>query len=206
MPPSLLATSTSSSTSPLHKKAPRLSAAPCTDPASHPAHREEARPAPPWLRPGGRLVVCTVGWRQCTDQRNKRCPRGLTIAYDHATGDHGRHRHQHREAEESTKLGYFICYMNQEAWNSFTKNISSYTFLEGTVDMFLCGKRFCIQLHISHEQFKHKIENTKTMINEKGAAKWRYTYPTALVFLKQIWDHTTKKRCSLDMNNIHVIQ
>jgi hypothetical protein len=37
------------------------------------------------------------------------------MAYDHAAGDHGRDRHQHREAEESTKLGYFICYMNQKA-------------------------------------------------------------------------------------------
>jgi hypothetical protein len=44
--------------------------------------------------------------------------------------------------------------------------------------MFFCGKRFCTQIHISHEQFKHKIENMKTVNNEKGIAKWRYTHPT----------------------------
>jgi hypothetical protein len=101
--------------------------------------------------------ACTVAWRKGTDQRNRRHPRGLTTAYNHAAGDHGRHRHHHREAGERTKLGGFICYMNQDAWHSFTKNISRYTILDGTVDMFLCGKWFCIQVHISHEQFKHKI-------------------------------------------------
>jgi hypothetical protein len=51
-----------------------------------------------------------VARRQGTDLSNKSCPRGLTTAYDHAAGDHGRHRHHHREAGESIKHGNFISY------------------------------------------------------------------------------------------------
>jgi hypothetical protein len=32
------------------------------------------------------------------------------MAYDHAAGDHGHHRHQHREAEERTKLVFHMLY------------------------------------------------------------------------------------------------
>jgi hypothetical protein len=97
----------SSSASPLHKQAPRQSAAPCTDPASHHSPERRRGQCHHGCGTAGEYIVAR---RQGTDLRNKSCPRGLTTAYDHAAGDHGRHRHHHREAGESIKHGNFISY------------------------------------------------------------------------------------------------
>jgi hypothetical protein len=129
-----MVTHLASTTSPLHKQAPRQSAAPCTDPASCLTHRE-----------GGATTVTVVApwWDHISVEhrpKKKRCPRGPTMAYNGMpwstpwspslplAGGWGEHLH----------IQHFM--------------ISSYTFLY-TTDMFLCGKRFCTRVQISHENF-----------------------------------------------------